>query len=143
MTPGVYTEHNIADHKMNDRIASFTCHKNVLAKFCGDWSWDECRYDHGEATAGTIFQNLMGYYDRTTSIKMWPYDVTTRPALMLFDGANCDRRSGVFFANEDGTKKSYGKNDLWINNTPKNSVASAMIPYGLSINIYEHDGFRG
>ena len=87
----------------------------------------------------------MGDPDRTTSIKMWPYDYNVRPAAVLFDGDNCTRRSGVFFAPaEEGQMKiGYNKEDMWKNNIGKNSVYSAAIPYGVSVKFYEHDGFRG
>ena len=45
---GAYTEYNFArEDPVNDRIASYECGKNVLARFCVDSIWDECRYDHG------------------------------------------------------------------------------------------------
>ena len=137
--------HEIASSRMNDRIASYACGKNVLAKFCHDGAASECRYNYGEASAGTTNQVLMGHHDSASSIKMYPYDALTNPAVTLFDGLNCEGTSGVFFGpqNGDGVKKIYNKESMWVNNVPKNSVASVMIPYGLSLKIYEHDGTRG
>lgn len=142
---GDYTEHNFPNEYANDKIASFECGKNVLARFCVDGTDRECRYGQGESSAGHIRQSLMGDPDRTTSIKMWPYDYNVRPAAVLFDGANCTRRSGVFFAPaEVGQMKiGYNKEDMWKNNIGKNMVYSAAIPYGVSVRFFEHDGFRG
>ena len=145
-----FQKFDLAELDFDDKTESWWCGKSVLYQFCMndhlqlDERRMQCVSGAGSGRDVDIRSKKNSFENQLSYAGLWLYDPTKQGALTLFEDVDCQGTSAVFLPGKDMNQKvSYSYYDLQNTSVPAYSASSMMIPYGLSVNMYQGGGFQG
>ena len=130
---------NAEEHGFKDIIASWRCGTDLMYYFCFSehTSGSDCRSNapwDGESGVGGWNNPIMGRPDATKEVWLYPYTDWDNPAIVLFDGGECQEASHLVRGYASGEKTDYNKDDLYdLFGYHWDTAASVQIPLGVTL----------
>ena len=135
---------SVLPNGFTNNVESWSCGKNVQYDFCY-LVQDQCNGVTAESGAGTVKNAVLGTPNMIGKVMLTYYDAAERGAVTTFTGPDCSGWSGRFEAPHDrnGIAK-YDVNELLTHGHMHNdSIRSIEIPPGLTVDLYQNEGFTG